>query len=89
MFIRRGFEAVLWRGGGRVLHADGRRLEGERFGLGEGVVFGSELGVFVVVGLGLAVFGGRVWVLIGIGGAEGEAWGVGCGLGAQLGEVEV
>ena len=92
MFVcrRRGVKAVLSRSRRGVLHPYGRGLEGERLGLGKGVVFGSELGVFVVVTVGrLAVFGGRVRVLVWVGRAEGEARGVGCGLGAELGEVEV
>ena len=92
MFVRRrrGFEAVLGRGWRCVLHPYGRSLESEGFGLGEGEVFGCELGVFVVVmGGRLTVFGGRVRVLVWVGRAEREAGCVGCGLGAELGEVEV
>ena len=77
---RRAFEAILGRGWCCVLHPYWRGLEGEGFGLGEGEVFGCELGVFVVVGgrLRLAVFGGRVRVLVWVGRAEGKAGGVGC-----------
>lgn len=37
-------EAVLLHGGRGVLDADGGRLQGEGFGLGEGLVLGCELG---------------------------------------------
>lgn len=91
----RGLEAILWRGWSRVLDADGRGLEGEGFRLGEGVVFLCELGVFVVIAhahvvVGVAVFGEGMGVLVGVWGFIAfEARGVGRGLGAELGEVEV
>lgn len=52
-------------------------------------MFRCELRVLVIVGVGFAVLGRRVGVLVRVGGAKGEARCVGRGLGAELGEVEV
>lgn len=87
-----GLEAVLPDGWGGVLDADGGRLEGEGFGLREGLVLGCELcgcvivvAVVVVVVVDFAILG-----VVQRGGAGSvEAWGVGRGLRAELGEVEV
>ena len=67
---------------------DGRGLELDGFGLGEGLVFGCVLGPFTL-------FGVVDVVVVDVGGEIGghggflEAWGVGRGLDAKLGEVEV
>jgi len=95
-FSRRGrdvlvhlrLEAVLLHGGGGVLDADRGRLQSEGFGWGEGVVLGCELGGFVVA-VGFAVLGDGVGVVQRRGARALEARGVGRGLGAELGEVEV
>lgn len=49
MLVDFRLEAVLLHGRGGVLDADGGRLQGEGFGLGEGVVLRCELRGFVVV----------------------------------------
>lgn len=70
---------------------DRGRLEGEGFGLGEGVVFGCELGAAVVFAV-LGVVDGIVADVGREGGGHGgflEARGVGGGLGAELGQVEI
>lgn len=89
MLVDFRLEAVLLHGRGGVLDADGGRLQGEGFGLGEGVVLGCELRGIIVVVVGFAVLGEGVGVLQGRGARAVEARGVGRGLGAELGEVEV
>lgn len=86
VLVNLGLEAVLLHGGGGVLDADWGWLQGEGLGLGEGEVFGCELGGF---GVGFAGLGEGVGVVQGGGAGALEAGGVGRGLGAQLGEVEV
>ena len=86
---RRGFETILlgcWCG---LLDADRGWLKREGLGLREGLMFLRVLGAVV-----FAVLGRRVGILDagGEGGGHGrldEAGRVGCGLGAELGEIEV
>lgn len=89
MLVDFRLEAVLLHGWGGVLDADGGRLQGKGFRWGEGVVLGCELGGFVVVGVGFAVLGHGVRVVQRGGARALKARGVGRGLGAELGEVEV
>ena len=85
------FEAILLHFGRRALDADGRRLQLEGLGCGGrcthlGVQRSVLHALFDVGGLGVVVDG---WAPATVAGGEGTAGGVGCGLRAQLGEVEV
>lgn len=88
---RCGLEAVLLHRGGGVLNADGRRLKREWFRLGEG---GLSL-LCVLRSVVFAVLSFADGIVVEVGGKRGGHWclleagGVGRGLGAQLGEVEV
>ena len=92
-----GLEPLLRHRRRRMLDSHRRRLERERLRLGKRVVLTGVLGVVFGGGRVFALFGG-VEVVVGVvdgsaeGGAHGgfgEAWSVGGGLRAQLGEVEV
>lgn len=92
--LRRRRKPGLFQSRGRLGDLHRWRLQGKRFGLGEGLVLARVLGVFlgevfaflrdvdVVVVVEVGAEGGGH-------GGLGEAGRVGCGLRAELGEVEV
>ena len=88
-----GLKAILLHRGSSMLNTDWWRLESERFGLGKGRL--AFLGILSPVVLPVLGFVDRVVIAMEVGregwghGSLLEAGGVGCGLRAELGEVEI